>query len=463
MYLKNLMDKRPKQISFHMPGHKENYKFFEKNLVHYDLTEFDNFDNLSNPNEVIKKSIERIQRIFKSEKSHILVNGSTVGILATLFYINSLGGEILAYRNSHKSFFNAVTLTGQKVNYFNHIINDNKYYFNLNFDEIEKNIAENKDLKAFYITSPTYEGVCFDIEKISQICKKNNILLIVDEAHGAHFPLSNNFPDSSIKYADIVINSLHKTLPALTQTALIHCKNEHYNEVVKYINMLQTSSPSYLFMYSIDKLMEDIENNKLNYDDYFNVIDNFRLKFKDFRNLYLLDNQNIDKTRLTIFSNKCSGQFISNSLKEDNIFVEMYLDNYAILISTICDKKEDFDKLYESMQKLDEKLNKFNENIDKENKTVYNYIETLNNESKYTLKEAFSMNSISLELSMCENLVSKDYLIPYPPGIPIILPGEVITEKVISFICEAISQNIEVIGVNNGKINVIKGDDFYTV
>lgn len=456
MYLKDSMDKKENQYSFHMPSHKENYHFFNKDILSYDLTEYDNFDNLANPQTVIKNSINRIERIFKSEKSFILVNGSTVGILASLFYLNSIGGTILAYRNSHKSFFNGVTLTGQKVSFYTPIINENGFIFNLDYEKIEKSFQNDINIKSFFITSPTYEGVTFNLKKLSTLCKNYGVLLVVDEAHGAHFPLSDKFPESAIKYADIVINSLHKTLPALTQTALLHCKQKHTKGLNTYINMLQTSSPSYIFMYSIDKLMQDIECKNLNFNNYIENIDDLLLNISNLKNIKLLDMPNRDKTRITLYSKRVTGEYINNYLKMNNIFSEMYIDNYIVLITSVCDTKNDYKYLYEILCKLDENISITNKNIDKAKKTVYNYIETLNNEIVYTLKECDILPSINCNLYNSENQIAKDFIIPYPPGIPILLSGERITKSTINIIATLLSQNIEIIGISDDNIRVIQ-------
>lgn len=459
MYLNELMDKRKNEISFHMPSHKEKYHFFEKDILFYDLTEYDNYDNLANPTGVILNSLERIAKIFKSEKSFILVNGSTVGILASILYAQSLGGELLACRLSHKSFFNAITLTGQKVTYFNPILNLNGFFYKLNLDEIEDILNKNDNITSLFITSLTYEGMMFDIKALSDICKKRNIVLIVDEAHGAHLPLSDKFLQSSIEYADIVVTSLHKTLPALTQTALLHCKEVHYNKINKYINMLQTSSPSYIFMYAIDKLMADINSKTIDFDSYIDILILFRQKVKTLKNIFILDGKNVDITRITLYSNVATGLFISNYLKSNGIFVEMFINNYVVLISSVCDLKSDFVKLFDVLSTLDTILD------DKDTKKIYNSFNLLNLTSKYTLKEMEQLDGYSLEINKCLNKISKDFIIPYPPGIPIVLPGEIITKEVIDMILKYIDDDKEIIGVNfdnnTSYINVALEVDLY--
>ncbi len=454
MYLKDLMDEKQNQISFHMPGHKENYTFFEKDVLNYDLTEYADFDNLANPTTVIKNSIERIQRVFKSTKSYILVNGSTGGILATLFYLNSLGGTILAYRHSHKSFFNGVTLTGQTVEYITPIIDENGFIYKLNYEEIEKKFDNNKDIKYFFITSPTYEGVSFDLKKLSEITKKRSILLVVDSAHGAHFSLSNNLPDSSTSYADISIMSLHKTLPALTQTSLLHTTTEHM-AIEKYINMLQTSSPSYLFMYTIDKLMEDIESKKLDFENYINHIKAFRQKLSSLKNIHLFDTDNIDITRVTLYSNKISGEKINDYLKSKNIYCEMYMSNYIVLITSICDKPEYYDSFINAITILDNQLDKNDIIVDNQTNLIYNNIETVYKKTIYSLKEASLMNYEAVNINDSLDRVSKDFVVPYPPGIPILLPGECITKEFINIVNDLISENIEILGLSDKEVNVI--------
>ncbi len=461
MYLKNIMDnknKNKKQISFHMPGHKENYKFFENDIVNYDLTEYDEFDNLANPETVIKNSINRIERIFESEKSFILVNGSTSGILATLFYLNNIKGKILAYRYSHKSFFNGILLTGQEVDYITPIINQDGFFFKLNYDDIEEKL-KTKEFKALFLTSPTYEGVYFDIERLGNLTKKYGAILIVDEAHGAHFNLHTSLPPSSTKYADIVINSLHKTLPAMTQTALLHTTNKHKN-IETYINMIQTSSPSYVFMYTIDKLMEDIEENNLDFDKYIFDINYLRHEIKKLNNIKILDIPNIDITRITLYSNKITSSDFNNYLKEHNIYCEMYINNYLILITSICDKFKDYTYLIDILKKLDKELDKSNYTIDNKYNFIYNSIDSIRTKSVYTFKEVSLMDDFYVNLEDCLGLVTKEAIIPYPPGIPILLPGECITKEIINAIKNLLNENVEILGVKDNSVKVIRGEWF---
>lgn len=463
MYLKQLMDKRSFQNSFHMPSHKERYKFFEKDVTFYDLTEYDVYDNLANPTGVIKNTIERIQRLFKSEKSFILTNGSTVGVLSSVLYVNSIGGEILASRLSHKSFFNAVTITGQRVNYFNPIIDENGFFCKINIEHILDILNHNKNIKSIFITSPTYEGIIFDIKKLYEICNQRDIILIVDEAHGAHLQFSDKFLDSSIQYADIVIQSLHKTMPALTQTALLHCKEKHYETLHKYVNMLQTSSPSYIFMYSIDKLMEDIENNVLDFEKYCNNLIEVRRKIKKLKNIKLLDYENADILKLTIYSDKTSGYEMNNFLMEHNIYPEMYINNYIVLITSVCDDIDVFNNLIDALTEFDYFLD------DKQSENIYNTVEIPNNKTVYSLKDADNMKAEPTPLNNCVGKICKDFIIPYPPGVPILLPGEIITDEVVNIILGFIKDGIEVIGIfsnenletiNKYSINIVK-EDFY--
>ncbi len=457
MYLKDVIDqknKNNKQISFHMPGHKEDYSFFKNDILKYDLTEYDNFDNLANPESVIKNTINRIERIFESQKSFILVNGSTCGILATLFYLNNIKGKILAYRYSHKSFFNGIKLTGQEVVYTTPIINQDGFFYKLNYQDIEqKLITEN--IKALFLTSPTYEGVYYNIEKLSKLTKKYNVILVVDEAHGAHFGFHKSLPKRSTNYADIVINSLHKTLPALTQTALLHTTDKH-KEIGHYINMIQTSSPSYIFTYTIDKLMEDIEAKKLNFDKYIFDIIYLRHEIKKLNNINILDIENVDITRITVFSDKISCSDFDKYLKKNNIYCEMFINNYIVLITSICDKFDSYQHLIEILRKLDKSLDKTNNTIDNKHNIIYNSIDSIKLKSVYTLQEVAKMDFSYADLDNSINLVAKEDIIPYPPGIPIILAGECITNEVIIAIKQLLNENIEVIGIKNNSIKVVK-------
>ncbi|MCR5452322.1 MAG: aminotransferase class I/II-fold pyridoxal phosphate-dependent enzyme, partial [Lachnospiraceae bacterium] len=241
---------------FHMPGHKRNEKYQMAEPVGMDITEITGFDNLHHPEEIIKKEQEFAARIHGAKESFFLVNGSTCGILAAVSAAVPKGGRLLVCRNAHKSVYNAAYLRQLELSYLRQERTKIGLETAVCPQEVERALAA-RETDAVLITSPTYEGMVADVEKIAHLVHEKGLPLIVDEAHGAHFGFHPFFPESALqKGADLVIQSVHKTLPSLTQTAILHVGKEagRYIDLAKvrqFLSIYQTSSPSYVLMGSI--------------------------------------------------------------------------------------------------------------------------------------------------------------------------------------------------------------------
>ncbi len=443
---------------FHTPGHKQNYNFFDNTLkindiLKFDLTEIPTLDNLNDPKDVLLQLNKKFSKIFNSFESFLTVNGSTLGVICSILYSCKSSDFVLAGRNSHKSLFSGVTLANCSIQYLYPKMLKNDIAGYILAEDVEKAILENDKIKAVFITSPTYEGVLSDIKSISKITKKYNKILIVDEAHGAHFAFNDYFPTSAVKNgADIVIQSLHKTLPSLTQTSIIHIsKDVNKDSITKYMYMLQTSSPSYIFMYAASKLVSDIENNALKFDAFICNVKLFRKNFNELvgvnKKITLLQSKQFvyDKSRLTFIVNaNKSGKDIENILRNKfKIQIETSSVNHFIALTSVCDTKEGFTRLLHALIEIDKTL-LYEDNSD-------NLSHLIDTEQKVQFN-----NSTWLHVSHCENLICDKDIIPYPPGIPFLLHGEVITKNHISKLQKMLNENIDVIGVDNNKIKVKK-------
>ena len=240
---------------FHMPGHKR------KPLMHHcyeiDITEIDGFDDMHHPEGLLKEFQSYMQNIYHTRRSYFLVNGSTGGILAAISASVELGGELLVARNCHKSVYNAAYLRNLKTHYIYPQCDENWGIFTtISPEDVDKNLRLYPTCKAVMLVSPTYEGVVSDIAGIAEVVHRHGGFLIVDEAHGAHFSYLEEFPESAVDCgADIVIQSVHKTLPSLTQTALLHVcgRDDLQKKVEQYLSIYQSSSPSYVFLSSIEE------------------------------------------------------------------------------------------------------------------------------------------------------------------------------------------------------------------
>ncbi len=449
----------------HMPGHKR--RFWELNFEDFDFTEIHGLDNLQSPEECIKVTLEAISKLFKSSESCILVNGSTVGLLASVLGSVKENETIIIGRNCHQSVINGVKLAKcyHKFIYpklFKGIV------VGFSLEEIEKSFKDNKNVKALIITSPTYEGIVMDIKKISKLCKEYGVTLIVDEAHGAYF-VDENLPTSAIELgADIVIQSLHKTLPAPTQTALMHFgKDCETKESVKnYLNMLQTTSPSYFFMYTIDKLVENIEkgNFKGLFNRHYKRVCDFREKCSELKKLGLLelvtidfsnnkDIYDLDECKLTFLVKGNKGLEVSEILRNKyDIELEMATIGHFIAMTSIADSDEIFDVFYNALEEIS---NGYNDEKSSEKDFEFSY------NMKVVNKKLSELDFSKSKLIKVDNSVGKVCLkniTPYPPCVPYIVAGEVFEEVDIENIKAIVDRGINVLGVE-----IVNSEIFVTV
>ena len=250
----------------HMPGHKRNTKLLQGvDPFDIDITEITDFDNLHNAEGIIKESMENAAKYYGVKKTWYLVNGSSSGILAAIHSVTDIGDKILIGRNCHKSVYNAIEARNLNAEYvYPEFIDELNMCGGYEPEKIREILCNNSDIKAVVITSPTYEGIVSDIKKIAEVVHAQGAILIVDEAHGAHFRVSDKLPRPAYECgADIVIESVHKTLPSLTQTALLHLNSDRVLEkkITKALAIYQTSSPSYLLMASIEKCIYYMSKN----------------------------------------------------------------------------------------------------------------------------------------------------------------------------------------------------------
>jgi len=454
------------QTAFHMPGHKGKKRFLPFDLFSFDITEIDGFDNLHNPSGIIDESRKLCAELFGADESFYLVNGSTSGIMAAIRAVTKEGDKILVGRNCHKSVYNGIVLSGAKPVY----ITPEKTFFDtfgvVSEKDINTALSNNPDIKAAVFTSPCYEGFCMDIKAAADILHKKNIPLITDEAHGAHFKFSDAFPKTALSSgADIAVQSLHKTLPALTQCSVMHIKNGIVDKrkIEETVSMFTSTSPSYIFMAAMDNcqsllyeksaglfekytynLKKFYENTKklkkikiLSKPDVFNKISAFDMDFGKI--VCLIHNKNIN--------------FVEKILKKYyNINVEMKGINHILFMTSICDDEEDFMLLQKALFDIDEMLvTAFSE----DGGTLADLPAPV---CRLTPKEAFDAKRKKVNFKNSEGFVCAEFVIPYPPGIPLLVPGELITYRIIE--CAEIFKNsgIEIIGCEDKtlfNINVV--------
>ena len=473
-----------------MPGHKRNtklikrYGLWDECLTPYDIdiTEIDNFDNLHNPEGIIKEAERLAAELYGAKESIYSVNGSTGAILAVLGLIDR-GEAVLMARNCHKSVYHGVELYGLVPYYLEGETDSLGIYQSISPKEVEEALrtsafrrkdldkernAENPNnsgIKLVVITSPTYEGVVSDIADIADICHRYGAFLLVDEAHGAHFGFDDYFPASAVSLgADFVVQSFHKTLPSYTQTAVLHICNGNedvINKIRRQFNLLETSSPSYIFLAGMEGSLNLIKDHGRElFDDYKKRLISFREGVATLKNirLYLpLNAFNYDYGKLVITAGDNLGAKLYRYLyDEHHLVMEMKSKDYVIAMTSIFDTVDGFYRLLKALMELDRDETFFT----LDNKANFDY--TLMDrrwgtlpERKYIPYEAVRLADIygkyKVSLEESRGLTSADYVYFYPPGIPLLVPGEVIEENVIRHIKAARLAGIEVYGGIDGN------------
>ena len=438
-------------LPMHMPGHKRNVGLLgEKFPYKIDITEIEGFDDLHHAEGIIKNIQDKTRKIYESKRSFILVNGSTCGILAGIRSVINFGDKVLVARNSHKSIYNAIEINGLEPIYMLPKIGSDGIDRNIDSKQVEEKLKENNDIKLVIITSPTYEGIISDIKSIVDVAHKYNVPVLVDEAHGAHLRFMENICDKEALNlgADIVIQSLHKTLPALTGTALLHIQGDLVKEenVARELSIFETSSPSYILMSSIEECLDIIENRgKELFEEYQNNLKYFYSEAKKLKNLKILGNEMENKDyydfgKIVIKTNETNitGKELANILRNDyKIELEMSSINYALAMTSICDSRENFERLLHSLRKIDERL-------EQKEEIFNNYDIVLPKKEISILETIKNTNSEFKDYNELKGRISKEYIWVYPPGIPLITPGEVINDDIIRKIEEFEKAGIEV-------------------
>ena len=423
---------------FHMPGHKRNKKYVNAGLpCEWDITEIEGFDDLHHAEGILKEAQEQAAQVYRADETHFLVNGSTVGLLSAVLGVTEREDTILVARNCHKSVYHAIDMKElHPVYLYPEFDSQAGLNTKVSADDVEKALVENPKIRAVVIVSPTYDGVLSDVKAISEVVHKKGIPLIVDEAHGAHFGFHSYFPkNSNLQGADIVIHSLHKTLPSLTQTALLHMNGTLVNReaVREYLHMLQSSSPSYIFMASIDSCVNLLKQERETlFEPYVNRLKKLRKSLKKLRRLQLVETESYDRSKIVIAAGATgiSGKELQKRLLLDyHLQMEMAAGNYVLAMTSVGDTEEGFGRLEQALFELDQSLE---EKVSEEIK-----IKLPKTELVYTIAQIRKMKKMQKEDNVfvlpweeSNGYISMEYAYLYPPGIPLIAPGELVTKEI---------------------------------
>lgn len=456
---------------FHMPGHKRNVSE-EVSPFSYDITEIEGFDNLHNPQGILRIAMEEAAKFYEADKTYFLVNGSTCGLLSAICGVTRRGDKVLVARNCHKAVYNAIYLNGlMPVYVLPEYIEEYGINGGISPEKVAKALEEDGDIRAVIITSPTYEGVVSDISSIAGIVHRKNIPLIVDEAHGAHFSMHPKLPKSALMNgADIVIQSVHKTLPSLTQTALLHIKSSIVNvkSIESYLSIYQTSSPSYVLMSSIDECINKIKTNGIiMFEPYVKRMEVLMSHARQLTHVKLLDSYIIGKSGvydldlskivISVKGTSCTGKKVyEEMLDRFHLQLEMAAGDYAIAMTSPMDTEEGLLRLFTALVEIDRDIRIYGEDKKEESGTDIRQQQPIVLESIYN---AVNKNYEVLNLESAVGKISCEYIYLYPPGSPILAPGELISAETVRLVREYKREGLEIMGledIQEQRIKVIR-------
>ena len=485
---------RSDMYPFHMPGHKRRTGPEESfmnsctdsftNPFAVDITEIEGFDNLHHPEGILKDSMKWAADVYGSDQTYYLINGSTGGILAAVCGSVSRGGRILVSRNCHKSVYHGICLNQLKTSYvYPQEIEGLGIQGGITAEDVDRMLNRYMDTQAVLIVCPTYDGIVSDIEAIARIVHRAGLPLIVDEAHGAHFRYDAMFPVSALDLgADVVIQSVHKTLPSLTQTALLHIKCNRPDggcyadreRIDRYIHMVQSSSPSYVLMASIENSIYQMEQTDT--APYGKQLHRLRRRLGQMRHLRLADTgligqagiRDLDISKIVVStrgtclypaedgSTGFTGAHLDDILRREyHLEMEMCGADYVTAITTVMDSGEGLERLGDALTRIDSQLTDAGYKPDGRSgnqKSVY----SMRCDTAMSMGEAMEENMASVGLEDSAGCISGEFVYIYPPGIPIVAPGEWISRPILEVILEYRDKGLPVQGPADQSLRTIR-------
>lgn len=431
--LQTFVERKPN--SFHVPGHKNGLlstlpKKIQESLS-YDLTELTGLDDFHHPEDVILQAEQLLAETYGATRSFFLVGGTTVGNLAMIYATCKRNDKVIVQRNAHKSIFHALELVGVKPIYVSPEWDEKtKTAAHVPFSTLKKVLAIYRDVKAVILTYPTYYGVVSkELKEIIDFCHQKGVPVLVDEAHGAHFCASKKFPGSALDLgADIVVQSAHKTLPAMTMASFLHIRSTivETERVNHYLRILQSSSPSYLLLASLDDARHYVQT-YIESDTVY-LMDKRKQWIEALRSIHPLQVIEVDDPlKLLLRVPGYSGFQLKEVLEEQAIYVEL-ADPYQVLLILPLLKQGKSFPFAETRAHIKEAVKK----LVKKEKTFHEYQLSIEDNSNFSIPEYSFAELDSLEKEWIPYMraigrIVASMLIPYPPGIPLFIPGEKIT------------------------------------
>lgn len=434
----------------HMPGHKRNTAlapYLKTLAADLDITEIKGFDHLHAAAGILQEAMDQAAEVFGARHTFFLVNGSTVGILSAIRAVTAPGDSVIMSRNCHKSVYNALALNNLRPCFIYPQTNlDYQIAASLSLDSIEQAIAQHQEARVLIITCPTYEGVVSDLPAIIHLAHRHGLTVIVDEAHGSHLGFSPYFPKGAVSAgADIVIQSLHKTLPSLTQTALAHVRTPALaHEMQRQLAVFETTSPSFLLLSSIDGCVRLLKDHREElFDNWQKALEAFHQKALGLKHLRVLgygrergrkleNVHGLEPSKLFVSTIHCDigGYELAEIMR--NQFAtepEMITPQGVLAMTGMGDSIETLSEFGDSLLAIDATLEPAKANkLPLMAPHVY---------TKVPIATAERAPFICLPIEETEGYVMAETIVVYPPGIPVVVPGEVMNRQAISYLLAA--------------------------
>ena len=458
-------------VSFHMPGHKGKalyqkygYEEFLERFFDCDITEIIGADNLFQTEGIIAETMAKYRELYDAKASYLLVNGTSGGIIASI--LACARDKLIMARNCHKSVFNALTLGGiQPVYAYPSVVEEYGIAGPVEASEIARLLDENPEAGAVILPSPNYYGICSDIEAISEEVHKRGKVLIIDQAHGAHLKFFEgaagvkggaNMPESAESSgADIVINSTHKTLASLTQSAVLNVMTDRVDLRIleEKLQAIESTSPSYILMASLDINADIMKSHGAELiEKWQENLEYFYAKADQIEGLKIMKNDALDFTKINLDMSAygLDGGQLENELLKYEIYGELVTGNILMCMTGIGNTQKDFDRLLGALGEIAEK------------RALVDNVKKVDETGAFLWTKKRTMHDIPVQKKLvkiedAEGCFCAASIIPYPPGIPLICPGEEIGREEIEYVKELRARGEKVMGIDD-KGQIVVGD-----
>lgn len=462
-------------VPFDVPGHKRGRgnqalkNFLGERCVSIDVNSMKQLDNLCHPVSVIKEGAELAAEAFGADHAYFMVGGGTSAIQSMIFTVCKSGDKIILPRNVHRSVINALVLCGARPVYINTDIDERLgIALGMKVEQIERVIEAHPDAVAVLVNNPTYYGICSDLKGIVELAHKNGMYCLADEAHGTHFYFGENLPISAMEAGcDMAAVSMHKSGGSLTQSAFLLAKNTISSGFIhQIINLTQTTSASYLLLSSLDLSRRNLAlNGKRAFQKVKELADYAREEIAHIGGYYAFSNELIngssiydyDQTKLTINTKGIglTGIEVYDLLRDEyDIQIEFGDMGNILAYIAIGDRNRDVERLVAALAEVKRNFSKKEE--------IHHYHENVEPTVLKTPQFAFYAPKISLPIEETEGRICSEFVMCYPPGIPILAPGEVITREILDYIKYAKEKGSQITGpedINIERLNVLEGSD----